>query len=274
MFVLGCGRSGTTVTGDLLGAHPDVAYLMEPRLLWAIDPLTDARYPGAGRIALGAGDLTPAAADALRAAFEEAVRATGRTRLVEKTPINAFRIGYLDALWPTASFVHVIRDGRAVAASIARAATPPPAPTGLRGVAHRMRHRQAPEWAWYGVEDNKWHLLRALALAQGIEGVGACEEDLLARGILEWRLAVTAARRSLAALDPGRSTELRYEDLLARPRDTVARVLDAVALDRAEPVLALADRQVRDPGRPAPPLTAAARAIGGALLDELGYGTT
>jgi hypothetical protein len=42
LFVVGCGRSGTTILGNLIGIHPGVTYLNEPYHLWAaIDPALD-----------------------------------------------------------------------------------------------------------------------------------------------------------------------------------------------------------------------------------------
>src|SRR5205807_1050578 len=34
VFILGCGRSGTTILGNLLAQHPSVTYLHEHRPLW------------------------------------------------------------------------------------------------------------------------------------------------------------------------------------------------------------------------------------------------
>jgi hypothetical protein len=31
VFIVGCGRSGTTILGEMLGRHPQLAYLNEPR---------------------------------------------------------------------------------------------------------------------------------------------------------------------------------------------------------------------------------------------------
>ena len=34
VFIIGCGRSGTTILGDTLSKHPKIEYLNERRDLW------------------------------------------------------------------------------------------------------------------------------------------------------------------------------------------------------------------------------------------------
>jgi hypothetical protein len=273
VFIVGCGRSGTTLIGELLAAHPDVAYLNEPRKLWGVDPRTRVLLEGPGRLVLTATDLIPEFAEAQRRQMVEAVDAAGRRRLVEKTPVNSFRIGYLDALCPDARFVHIIRDGRDVAASIARLAAPPSGGSHRIRPAARFRRRSPrPAGAWYGEADSKWRRLRSLAETEGIAGIDEWEDDLTARGLLEWRLAVTFARRSLHGLDPRRWLELRYEDVLREPRKTMATVLEGTGLDGGAVVLESAERQVRDPHhRREVLLTVAQARIAGDLLAALGY---
>ena len=43
---------------------------------------------------------------------------TGKQRYGDKTPLNVFHMDELDEMFPDAKFVHIIRDGRAVAASL------------------------------------------------------------------------------------------------------------------------------------------------------------
>ena len=257
MFVVGCGRSGTTALGRLLEHHREVAYLNEPRHIWASEPRTDVWSDEAqsrgGRLELTADDLAAAAGDRIRRLLLGEVRRQRATRLVEKLPVNSFRIGYLDALCADALVVHLVRDGHEVARSIAvRAANGP----------------------WFGHGDYKWTLLADLARARGLGAVvDGCTDDY-GRGLLEWRLAVTSARAGLAGLPAGRGLEVRYEQLVADPGAALDRLL---AFIDVEPDPSLRERAAREiTARPAPPPSAeerrAANAVARDLLEELGYG--
>src|SRR5215472_13413392 len=42
VFIIGCGRSGTSILGELFAMHPQVEYLYEPNARWAaVHPVTD-----------------------------------------------------------------------------------------------------------------------------------------------------------------------------------------------------------------------------------------
>jgi hypothetical protein len=121
------------------------------------------------------------------------------------------------------------------------------------------------------VGDSKWEALKALAEAEGIAGVEAGDHDMVARGLLEWRLAVTFARRSLAALDGDRYVELRYEDLVGQPRPTMRTLLAALHLSPAAAVAEFAESHVRHQAPRFGPLVPAHAVIAGDLLGQLGY---
>ena len=256
VFIVGCGRSGTTALGEVLGRHPRLAYLNEPRDIWLYEPRTDiwsaeARARG-GRLCLSRGDVQPAAAARIRRAFAAEVRLQRAERLVEKLPINAFRVGWLDGMFPDALFVHLIRNGLEVAASIAR---------------------QAERAQWFSFEDYKWRLLAECARERGEAGlVGLCT-DGFRRGLLEWRLSVATALDDLAKLPAERQLEIRYEQLVEQPVE-VCRRLEAFAGIRHDPAMAAFARA--ELGRRSPPpdpvaLPRDAQRIAGELLARLGY---
>ena len=203
--ILGCGRSGTTALGEALAAHPSVRYLNEPRGIWRIDPRTDIWSDNErARLVLTDDDLSLFRALRLRAAFAKAGHGGW---LVEKLPIDNFRVGYLVALDPDASFVHLVRNGLEVAASIARLAD---------------------SGRWF--VGRKWPLLTDHPRERGLADiVDLCTDNHL-RGLLEWRLSVEAASIGMRRYAPDRSIEIRYEDLVQNPRRVLGEVLGFVGL--------------------------------------------
>jgi hypothetical protein len=100
IFIIGCGRSGTSLIGDLFAAHSTVSYLHEPYHLWAaIDPATDfvELYSRGEHYCLL--DARSATVTAQRR-FRRLMSPPPGFTLVEKSPINALRIGYLEAVAP------------------------------------------------------------------------------------------------------------------------------------------------------------------------------
>jgi hypothetical protein len=171
--------------------------------------------------------------------------------LLEKLPINAFRIPFLAAAIPDARFLVILRDGTVVANSIRRFAA---------------RH------PWYGADGYKWRQLVAIAESQpATRGLaGRCRDDF-DRGLLEWRLSVETASRTL----PWTSLThvVRYEDLVGNAVAVMRGILHFLELSPAPEVLAFArDRiAVQDTSSGPQPLDDTGFAIAGALLSHLGY---
>lgn len=271
VFVIGCGRSGTTLVGELLNMHRDVQYVNENRSLWAADPRSSVWGPQPAQIILTQEDATPEIAELLMDRFLREAKGP-RQRLVEKTPINSFRIPYIDAIFPDALYVLVIRDGRDVAASIAeRCKLPQPS---LR---RRLRRRVgtsgvSDSWGpWYGKGDVKWIALRDLAAGRGVPHLEAADDDFYLRGLVEWRLATSQALRDLDSIPEERRIELRYEELQRRPREVFGDVLAALGLCYDTQLLEGAAEQVSPRLRPKADLLPEAEAIAGPLLQQLRY---
>lgn len=139
-FVVGCPRSGTTLLRLMLDSHsrlavpgeshfvvgpssrwlrlhnrPEAALgliLAHPRFqAWRLDPDAVRR-----RVARDGPAAYPALIRAVFAAYADSV---GKPRWGDKTPWFVEHIPRLNRLFPDARFIHVIRDGREVAASLA-----------------------------------------------------------------------------------------------------------------------------------------------------------
>jgi hypothetical protein len=133
IFVGGCDRSGTTFLASLLGGHPDVVAPPEAQFLidgmvrakngsesfydivrqhwryqlWQLPELDHVVEPGSPAQVMRA----------VAGAFSAAVDKPRATRWVDHTPWNTQYSLVLHEIFPRAPFVHIVRDGRAVAHS-------------------------------------------------------------------------------------------------------------------------------------------------------------
>ena len=105
IIVIGAPRSGTTMLSNVLSLHSSLGYVDEPRLVWRWknDAKSDMLRPE---------DARPEVVAYIHAAFAKQVHEQGRTRLLEKTPSNALRMGFVDRVFPDAIYLHILRDGR------------------------------------------------------------------------------------------------------------------------------------------------------------------
>lgn len=108
IILIGTQRSGTTYLGDALGRQPDAAYWIEPRHVW----VRGNAYTPDDR--LTADHARPAVRRQIRKTFFDYTRRQGRPRLTEKTPSNCLRLPFIDAVFPEARLLLIVRDGRSV----------------------------------------------------------------------------------------------------------------------------------------------------------------
>jgi len=135
VFVGGVHRSGTTLVAGALAQHPDASGLTDTGVsedegqhlqdVYA----TGEVHGGPGHFALDAGahlteaDAAPDHAHRLRAAWDPYWDTT-RSVLVEKSPPNLVRFRYLQAVFPDARFVAVVRHPVPVALATFKMAAP------------------------------------------------------------------------------------------------------------------------------------------------------
>lgn len=152
---------------------------------------------------LDAPDATPASVEALARSFYEVLKdrdgasATGKVRMLEKTPKNALRVPFFAAAWPDARFVYLYRDARQTLASMMEAWA------SGRFVTYPM----LPGWS-----GPKWSLL----LTPGWRELnGRPLPEIVAR---QWAETTDILVADLAALAPGRVIGADYGEFLADPQ--------------------------------------------------------
>ena len=238
--------------------------------------------------ALGAADLDPATAECLRAEFELRAqpgmlrrakqdrrdsgrrrrmhyalirfavrvqrRRAGPVRLLEKTPKNCLRIPFLRALFPDARFVFLRRDGRATISSLIE---------GWQAGERYESYRLPEPLHIAGHEGQGWCFL----LPPGWRRLAhAPLEEVCAAQWLSSSEAVLAALDALRA--EGCVYELAYEDLVARPRETLAPLLEFLGIP-FEPAILAGREQLRLVNVVSAPETEKWRRRNGAAIERI-----
>ena len=228
-FVVGAGRSGTTLLRLMLDAHPELAIPPETRFLpLALHAAEDAdddpggafvdavtTYPHWGdfhvddallRTRIAA--IAPFdAGAALRTMYRLYADRFGKPRWGDKTPHHVRRMDVIARLLPEARFVHIIRDGRDVTLSVIQ--------------------------------------------ERSLTGRAATADEVARR----WARSIAAARRQ--AMELPHYLEVRYEDLVLDTVAVLRAVCDFVELPWRERMLAyhersatrLAELVTADPGK-------------------------
>lgn len=145
-FIVGCGRSGTTLLRLILSGHSRIhilpeTWFVEPlvRQLPLTEPLTSAQVQSAIAIVtghyrwpdmdIGAEDFkawamtldAPRLVDLVNLVYRHHLEKSGKARFGDKTPPYIGIVPELAVLYPDAKFIHLIRDGRDVAISFIEA---------------------------------------------------------------------------------------------------------------------------------------------------------
>lgn len=218
VFVIGCSRSGTTVTFETIAASGHFLHFdYEIPQFW--NALHGPRTNAWASEAATADDARPG--HRARALAHYYAR-LGAGPVLDKTCINTMRVGYLLRLFPKARFVFIHRDGRDNVSSmmdgwrlgrvdggfgLTQFFGPAPAPVMINGGEFREWHFFLPP-GWRDFND------------------ASLEEVCAYQWITANRLALEAARTVPAA----QWIRLRYEDIFERPVEMFREVFERLGL--------------------------------------------
>ena len=243
IFMIGCPRSGTTISVNLFARHPWIANWSEAGRVW--DP---AGYHDAGADhCWGADKVTAAASRRLHSRFEWYRQRQKKRRFINKHPRNSVRLDYIREIFPDALFIHVIRDGRAVVNSIVKRIERDPE----RQHVPFGDFCKPPQWRRY------------------------LRDDPIEQAALQWReITVTIlGKRSEVG---HRYHEFKYEDMCLRPREVFAAAFEFAGLPVHEELLAAIPERLENMNYKveqelSPAQIATVNRVQKELLEELGY---
>ncbi|MGZ4430370.1 MAG: sulfotransferase family protein [Gaiellales bacterium] len=245
LFVIGSGRSGLTPLMHLIAYHPDLAWptqytrrfpgryriaaaarLVElppfnSRLRFSkYVPVHDEAYPFWTKLYFGfaapvhdltAADVTPHIRDRFHHAVGQMIRHQHKRRFVAEYS-GWSRIAFLKAIFPDAQFIHVVRDGRAVANSLINV-----------------------RWwdGWRGVHNWSW----GTPSPEDMEKLEHYDHSFLALAALHWKIVVSNILEQSGPLGEHEVRLVRYEDMVRDPTGTAVECLEFAGLDPSSPRL-------------------------------------
>ena len=217
VFVIGTGRCGTTALMDLIAYHGEFAWPSQYTARWPARPRLaalsrivelppfssrlrfarfvpkhaenyaewDERFPGFAEPFrdLVASDVTPLVEERIRASVRDLTRFQRKPRYITKYT-GWSRIGFVKAIFPDAKFIHIVRDGRAVAYS----------------------YTTMPWWdGWAGAERSRWSLPEPM-----LRELERHDRSFVALAALQWRMLIDGISQASATLSDDDVLLLRY----------------------------------------------------------------
>ena len=221
IFIIGAGRSGTTLLGIILSMHKDVGFLNEPKALWhTVHPYEDiiGSYSKIeGNFRLSREDATPEVIKTANKLFGAYLRIVSAQRIVDKYPELVFRVPFVHTIFQDSKFIFLTRNGYDTAASIQRWSE------------RKQTIKNGNIYDWWGKNGRKWNLLVEQIVINDPD-LGSMVElfremtDHLVRGMTEW---IVTMREGLKIIQqfPNDIFMLRYEDLTSDPDAMLEKVL-------------------------------------------------
>ena len=220
VFIIGCGRSGTSMLGWTLGEHPAVHFLEEPAFIYnRIFPEMDLfglvkNSNVQPKLIFDESDFEISKANQLYHTFHRKLIFWNKKVLIEKMPTNVFRLELMHKIFPNARFIFIQRNGLEVAKSI---------------------EGRGP--LWFGRNGIKWKLLKSHASAIGtILPLLDSIEEPFEKGLLEWRISMDLMESFISKIPISAYIIVKYSKFVENPVSETEKIFDFIGLAGAEKV--------------------------------------
>ena len=223
IFIMGSGRSGTTILATLLSFHPHVGLLNEPKAMWysiykGEDVNGNYTTTLPARYQLLSSDVNGRIKQRAHRLFGAYSTLTFSHRIIDKNPEVVFRVPFIQAIFPDAKFIFLIRNGWDTIGSIA--CWSKLNAVQVNGEVHN----------WWGVNNRKWDIMfNELVVGNGFfagreERIKHFERQI-DKAAVEWLVTIQAGIAQYQN-QPGDIYLLHYEDLVQNPQNFLNEVCE------------------------------------------------
>jgi len=245
IIILGNTRSGTTIVQKVMATHPELAGWYEPRTLWL------CADPGRNHDEFDESDATGKVKQYIRSQFLKYQKQHGNRTVMEKTPANILKIPYVQAIFPEATYLFVVRNPFSFISSVEfkwqRTLT-------SKGIRRRLKSTPVTQLHHYAGRFIRQYVDKRLLQRkyQAIWGprYKGIEQDLKTHDLLtviarQWSVCSRKAEKDMALFEPGRILRLRYEDFVEDPISDMERICDHCGLEMADDMVRAANEWVK-----------------------------
>ena len=219
VFIIGCGRSGTTILGKTLSNHPKIKYLNEKRDLWhksypefniwSGDVLNSKLYANEK-------DYDKEKSSELRNLFFREQVLGNASILLEKLPINNFRLKFLQKCFPKAKYIYLSRNGLEVSRSIEKK-----------------------------IQKNNWYIGSKLKLLKKYSGVEIDTQTDQLKGMWEWKLSMNESHLFFQQLNRDKFIHLSYQDFIENTKDSLKKIFEFLQLETNDKFLEIISQNIK-----------------------------
>lgn len=226
IFIIGTGRCGSTIFYEMLSNHPEIGFISSLNVRFPKSLILWSMNTWFGKIGLRLGIIRPAEAysllNSIFPGYGRPVRTLRASDVSENTQENIkklvikilkyqhkehflykytgwSRIGFFNKIFPDCLFIHVIRDGRAVANSMLNVSW----------------------WnGWQGPQNWRWGELPDKYKKEWRES----NMSFSVLAAIEWKMILDEVEESKKEIEPNRFFQIKYENLIEKPIEVFADV--------------------------------------------------
>lgn len=268
IFILGIGRSGTTILGKILALHPYLCFLNEPKAMWhsiySAEDLIGSYSRGPVTYRLSEQDAVQETIDAAHNLYSYALAITHSQRILDKYPELIFRIPFIKAIFPDAKLLFLVRNGWDTIQSITTWSQ-------NKGV-----NVNGEQHDWWGANQRKWNTLihdivaTNSQLAKDLDSIKnfTQQSDMAA---IEWIVTMREGLNYLKS-NPHDMLKIHYEQFVTEPKNSLIQIFDFCELPQDQILLDYAQRKlIFRPAKEPFPLHPAIVTHFQTVMDQLGY---